>query len=104
MGLERVNVLSPAMKKWVIIGLGIVIAFAITFYKDPAVKSFLQRQSDNLLPEQITHNKAYRWKDEKGNWHVSDRPPANGIDYEEVHYHRDTNVIPSEQLTGKSKQ
>ncbi len=88
------------MKKWLIIGLGILIAFGITFYKDPAVKSFLERQSDNILPEQITHLKAYRWRDKDGNWHVSDRPPPDGIEYEEVIYHRDTNVIPSDKLTG----
>lgn len=36
----------------------------------------------------------YRWQDASGAWHVSDRPPPPGTDYEVQGYARDTNVLP----------
>lgn len=90
------------MKKWISILLVIGLAFGIVYYKDPRVQSFFKQQLDQNLPEQITHSKAYRWKDKRGQWTVSDTPPADGSPYEEIQYHRDTNVIPAEKLTGKS--
>jgi len=89
------------MKKWISIVLVIGLAFVIVYYNDPRVKSFLKQQLDQNLPDQITHSKAYRWKDKNGQWTVSDTPPRDGTPYEEIQYHRDTNVIPAEKLTGK---
>jgi hypothetical protein len=89
------------MKKWLSIALVVALAFAVVYYKDPRVQTFFKHQLDENLPEQITHSKAYRWKDSRGQWTVSDKPPTDGTPYEEVQYHRDTNVIPAEKLTGK---
>jgi len=36
----------------------------------------------------------YKWKDAKGQWQVSDRPPATGS-YEAVRIDPDTNVLPA---------
>lgn len=36
----------------------------------------------------------YKWRDERGQWQVSDRPPPPGIDYERLDYRSDTNVLP----------
>ena len=103
MGLEWRHVLTlTLMKKWISITFVIALAFGLVYYDDPRVQSFLKQQIDQTLPEQITHTKAYRWKDKNGQWTVSDKPPADGTPYEEVQYHRDANVIPADKLTGKS--
>ena len=90
------------MKKWIAIGLVIALAFGIVYYQDPRVQAFLKRQSDQILPQQITHSTAYRWRDKQGRITVSDKPPTDGTPYEEVQYHNDTNVIPADKLTGKT--
>jgi len=91
------------MKKFLLIIVVLLIVAGIYVYQTPAYRAWFERQSDEILPDTVTHNKVYRWKDQKGQWQLSDSPPAKGIDYEEVEYHKDTNVIPAEKLTGKSK-
>ncbi|MDX1571078.1 MAG: DUF4124 domain-containing protein [Xanthomonadales bacterium] len=39
----------------------------------------------------------YRWKDEAGQWVLSSEPPPAGVEYEEVSYRHDTNVLPATQ-------
>jgi len=92
------------MKKFLLLFVVALIAGGIYVYKTPAYRAWFERQSDEILPTTVTHNKVYRWKDQNGQWQLSDSPPQNGIEYEEVEYHKDTNVIPSEELTGKPKQ
>ena len=89
------------MKKWFIIVAALLIATGYFIYQNPAYRAWFERQSDQLLPDTVTHNKLYRWRDHNGQWQLSDKPPADGIKYEVVEYHKDANVIPSERLTGK---
>jgi hypothetical protein len=37
----------------------------------------------------------YKWRDAGGNWQVSDKPPADGVEYEVLEYRHDENIIPS---------
>lgn len=37
----------------------------------------------------------YKWKDEQGQWHITDRPPAGGLPYEKVTVNPETNVLPA---------
>ncbi len=37
----------------------------------------------------------YRWRDEQGQWVVSDQPPGPEVEYEELRYDPETNVIPA---------
>ena len=36
----------------------------------------------------------YKWQDEQGNWQITDEPPPDGVEYERLEYHSDTNVMP----------
>jgi len=40
-------------------------------------------------------SKVYKWRDDKGNWQISNTPPTKGIPYTEQEYLSDTNVIPA---------
>ncbi len=37
----------------------------------------------------------YKWKDDKGQWHITDQPPAAGVPFEKVSVNPDTNVVPA---------
>ena len=37
----------------------------------------------------------YKWRDNNGNWQISNVPPANGIPYTEQEYLSNTNIIPA---------
>jgi len=89
------------MKKVFFFLILLIIAAGALLYFKPEYRNVLDRFSDKALPTAITHNKAYRWQDSHGQWQLSDSPPADGIKYEIVEYHKDTNVIPSDNLTGK---
>ena len=89
------------MKKWLLISI-VVLGFAAYFaYQDPDFRAYFNRHTDAIMPDAVTQMEAYRWKDKNGQWQLSDKPPADGTKYEVVKYHKDTNVIPTEQLTGK---
>jgi len=89
------------MQKFFLIAIVALAASGYYVYQDPELRAWFDRQTQQLLPEQATHHVMYRWKDAQGQWQVSDSPPGPGIEYETVRYHKDTNLIPSEQLTGK---
>ena len=90
------------MKKWLLFLAVLLTVGGIVIYQNPAYLAWFERQSDQILPDTVTHSKTYRWRDNRGQWQLSDTPPGDGIDYEVVEYHKDTNVIPSERLTGKA--
>lgn len=85
----------------IIVLLGIAAYFV---YQDPELRARFERHTEQLLPEQATHTIMYRWKDAQGQWQVSDSPPPAGTQYETVRYHKDTNLIPAERLTGKKPE
>jgi hypothetical protein len=40
----------------------------------------------------------YQWKDERGEWQVTDRPPPGGTSFEVKQYGSDTNILPVSKL------
>jgi hypothetical protein len=40
----------------------------------------------------------YQWKDERGEWHVTDRPPPGRTSFEVKRYGLDTNILPVSRL------
>ena len=92
------------MKKWAIRLFSVLFVVAGVAYFHPPFQTYLTQLLGPILPTQITHDKLYRWQDAQGQWQLSDKPPADGIQYEIGDYHKQTNVIPTEQLTGKKKE
>lgn len=55
------------------------------------------RHLKNALPDQDFTKKTariYKWRNEQGEWQLTDTPPPAGIDYERSDYHEDVNVLP----------
>ncbi len=89
------------MKKFLAVAIGILIAAGIVAYQNPQIRAWFERKTAHVLPASATQQTLYRWRDQHGEWQVSDTPPSGGIKYETVHYSTNANVIPAEQLTGK---
>ena len=51
--------------------------------------------SDRLPVAPSASVQLYRWKNDQGEWTVSDSPPADGTPYEVVEYRHDENVMPA---------
>ncbi|HKK16066.1 MAG TPA: hypothetical protein VJ981_05120 [Gammaproteobacteria bacterium] len=47
------------------------------------------------LEQPPTVTKTYKWKNDKGEWQITDRPPPGDIEYETRIYKSDTNIVPS---------
>ena len=89
------------VKNWLIAAVVIIAGAGYYVYQDPASRAWIERQTETVLPKDVTHTTVYRWKDKQGQWQITNTPPPQGIDYEIVEYRKDTNVIPRERLTGE---
>lgn len=89
------------MKKFLVPALGALVIVGYLIYQDPQWRAFFERQTQQVLPDAAAQQTLYRWRDQHGQWQLSDKPPSAGIKYETVQIHKDTNIIPAEQLTGK---
>lgn len=70
----------------------VIVGLGIWFYVDPdARRQWLAATPLVPSPEVTT---VYKWRDDEGNWQITDTPPPAGIDFETLTYHRDTNVMP----------
>ncbi len=99
------------MKKIAILFTLLVIISGILLYLSPtlrhkintALPQDISKKLDDIRP-QILNDKTsplYKWKNNKGEWIVSDMPPSDGTRYETLQYNPDTNVIPAGSITGK---
>jgi len=78
-----------------IIGLIILLVLAVLAYMyfNPDYK----QQLDNLSSEIGINKKTvyiYKWKNEKGDWQLTDKLPPPEIEYEKLEYREDVNVLP----------
>ncbi|NIR30059.1 MAG: DUF4124 domain-containing protein [Gammaproteobacteria bacterium] len=46
------------------------------------------------LERQPASTYLYKWRDARGEWHVSGEPPPAGTPYDRLEYREDTNVLP----------
>ena len=82
------------MKIFIFALIVLVAAGAAVFHYYPEqVESILGRTPLKELVE--TSKPVYQWRDENGQWHVTDKPPAQGIPYEVKQYALDANVLPA---------
>lgn len=82
---------NSGLKSLVIILL-ILAAAGGYLYLHPEVWQKWVKDTPLEPPPTVTH--LYKWRDDNGQWQVTDRPPPPGIEYEKLIYHSDTNVMP----------
>jgi len=72
--------------------VGALVAVGAYVYRNPlSAPEWLQKAE--VLPKPAP-TVVFKWRDKAGAWHVTDVPPGEGIAYERLEYHRDTNVLP----------
>jgi hypothetical protein len=77
---------------WILALLALLFASATYFHLHPeALPQWAARTS---IGQSLQTTTVYRWQDESGQWHVSDRPPPAGTEYRVEEYDRDVNVLP----------
>lgn len=86
-----------------LVGLAILAVAGIALYQRPQVQQYLDRKTEQLLPKEASQTRFYKWRDNKGRWQLSDAPPPPGVPYETTDINHNTNVMPSEAITGKKK-
>ena len=99
--IERFD--ASAMKKILFILAAVLAAVVWYVYQDPQLSRKIEKEVNQLLPATPQTTTVYKWQDKAGNWQITDHPPPTGIYYETLEYQSDTNVMPSEAVTGQKK-
>jgi len=84
-------------RRWIVaLALPLLVGLGVWWYFQPSARPALVSSllGDVLPVAPSATTTLYRWQDENGEWVVSDRPPPDGVAYEEVRYREDTNVLP----------
>jgi hypothetical protein len=71
----------------------VALAAALYLYFSPETARHLKEQ----LPQpDFTHktDRLYKWRNETGEWQITDTPPPAGIEYQQLDYRDDVNVLP----------
>ena len=89
------------MKKFLFILAAVLTAVVWYVYHDHQLSRKVKKEVKQLLPSQEKTTTVYKWRDERGNWQITDHPPPAGISFETFKYQSNTNVVPSEAITGK---
>ncbi|MEJ2141682.1 MAG: DUF4124 domain-containing protein [Gammaproteobacteria bacterium] len=83
------------MKKAIIIISAVLAGIILYIWQDPQLSKKVLHQTEDLVTPDTTT--VYKWTDKNGNPVLSNSPPAGNIPYETIEYHRDTNVMPSNE-------
>lgn len=76
---------------WVLLGLGMIVGLVLYWYTTPQEAPSWARGWLPGLPEYT--GPLYRWRDDQGREHVTDKPPR-GRPYEVVTYRSNANAVP----------
>ena len=71
--------------------LALAAAGAYVYFNPLSAPQWLQNA--RVLPTPAP-TVVYKWRDRAGAWHITDAPPTEGIAFERLEYHRNTNVLP----------
>lgn len=78
--------------KVIIVMLLVIVVIGGWFYIDPDTRRQWLAATPLVSPAAVTT--VYKWRDDQGNWQITDTPPPGDIDYETLTYYSDTNVMP----------
>ena len=79
--------------KWLLILIVLAaVAGYVYVFEQPRIEQAL---TGTPLERPPTVTQAYKWRDAEGNWNITDKPPASGVEYDTMHYRSDANVLPA---------
>ena len=74
--------------------LSIILTASLYIYLDEALQDRLMGKVHQIAPE-LNQSTLYKWKNSKGEWQVTDKPPREGIRFTTITSQDQTNVMPS---------
>ena len=74
--------------------LAIVVTAALYIYQDEALQKKLVGKVHQVAPE-LNKSTLYKWKNDKGEWQVTDKPPRKGIHFTTITSQDQINIMPS---------
>ena len=74
--------------------LGILTTAALYIYLDKPLQKKLLGKIHQAAPE-LNKSTLYKWKNNKGEWQITDKPPQKGIAFTTITSQDQINVIPS---------
>jgi hypothetical protein len=75
---------------WLLVLL--LLAAGVYVYLDPGLKSQLLNRASSLGSSGTVQ--AYKWRNKRGEWQITDTLPPEGIAYERLEHRTDENVLP----------
>jgi hypothetical protein len=72
--------------------LVLLLAAGIYIYLDPGLKSQLLNRTSGL--GQSSTVQAYKWRNARGEWQITDKAPPDGVAYELLEHRSDENILP----------
>ena len=89
------------MKLKYIILLSIIGLTAFYIYQDKNLQKNLMGKVHEVAPE-LNQSTLYKWQNNKGEWQITDKPPASGISFTTISSQDQINVMLSP--SGKNKK
>ena len=74
--------------------LAVVITTSLYIYLDEGLQKKLLGKVHQVAPE-LNQSTLYKWKNKKGVWQISDKPPSKGIAFTTITSQDQVNVMPS---------
>jgi len=82
--------------------LALLLAGGIFLYLNPEYRSrLLSSTSDMVSP--VSTSRIYKWRNDKGEWQLTDTPPPEGVTFEILEHRSDENVLPRPPQLDKRK-
>ena len=82
------------MKLKYFILLSIIATAALYIYQDEALQVKLMGKVHQVAPE-LNQSTLYKWKNSKGEWQITDKPPHKGIVFTTISSQDQINIMPS---------
>ena len=82
------------MKTRYFILLAVIATTALYIYQDEALQSKLLGKVHQVAPE-LNKSTLYKWKNNKGEWQITDKPPNKGVTFTIITSQDQVNVMPS---------
>lgn len=82
------------MKVKYLIFLSIIGLAAFYIYQDESLQMKLMGKVHEIAPE-LNQSTLYKWQNSKGEWQITDKPPAKGITFTTINSQDQINVMPS---------
>jgi len=82
--------------------LVLLLAGGTFLYLNPEYRNRLQNSTSGMV-KPVSTSRIYKWRNDKGEWQLTDTLPPEGVAYETLEHRSDENVLPRPPQLDKNK-